>query len=286
MYGRSCFLYLIISTWVLLLCSCKESKPKKDTGDIKDQIVATYKSNKLFYSDIEPMISSFTSSEDSTNLVSGAIDRWTKEVIFLEEAKRVIDQNEILDLVEDYKNSLILDRFENKLITEKLDTLISDQELLKYYNSNKSEYKLDGPIIRMLFAKFSKPQKEQKMFEDLWSNPTNSNLLQLQKFCQNNAETSLLKPDKWQKWNDIQNNFPDRLISLNTLYKGMNRQFADFKYVYYTKVIDIVLPNQDPPLSFVKEQARESILHQRKINLINQFKIQFYENQLKQKNIK
>ena len=166
MYGRSCFLYLIISTWVLLLCSCKETEPKKDSRDIKDQIVATYKSNKLFYSDIEPMISSFTSSEDSTNLVSGAIDRWTKEVIFLEEAKRVIDQNEILDLVEDYKNSLILDRFENKLINEKLDTLISDQELLKYYNSNKSEYKLDGPIIRMLFAKFSKPQKEQKMFED------------------------------------------------------------------------------------------------------------------------
>jgi hypothetical protein len=74
--------------------------------------------------------------------------------------------NEEIDkLVEDYRNSLILDAFEENLFNQKIDSSISDQEYLDYYNQKKAEYKLESPILRMMFVKILKQNLDQKIFQ-------------------------------------------------------------------------------------------------------------------------
>jgi hypothetical protein len=68
-------------------------------------------------------------------------------------------------LVEDYRNSLILDAFEENLFNQKIDSSISDQEYLDYYNQKKAEYKLESPILRMMFVKILKQNLDQKIFQ-------------------------------------------------------------------------------------------------------------------------
>lgn len=107
----------------------------------------------------------------------------------------------------------------------------------------------------------------------LWEKPDGARLLQLQKFCQNNAEVSLLQMDKWNKWNDIKDIMPSKFVNLNTLQSGLNREFADFKYNYFLKIRELVKPNETPPLSFLKFRLQSpSCTIERKTDRTNQIK--------------
>lgn len=86
--------------------------------------------------------------------------------ILLDEAKSFVeDKSEIDKLVDDYKNSLYIHRYETKLIQEKLDSTIKDEELIKYYQSNKADYKLEDSYVRILFLKIPKKLKQIKILK-------------------------------------------------------------------------------------------------------------------------
>ncbi|HQX43609.1 MAG TPA: hypothetical protein PK209_03590 [Saprospiraceae bacterium] len=276
------FLYSIL----LFSFGCKNTKPEASQDISTEFLLAKYKNEKLVLADIEPLLPVFQSPEDSIQFISVMVDKWIRNKVYLEEAKMQIKSNEEIErLVDDYRSSLILDAYEENIFNQKIDSSISDQEYLNYYNQKKAEYKLESPILRMMYVKILKQNLDQKIFMPLWEKPDGARLLQLQKFCQNNAEVSLLQMDKWNKWNDIKDIMPSKFVNLNTLQSGLNREFADFKYNYFLKIRELVKPNETPPLSFFKIQATKSILHDRKEKLIEQTKSKLYERELKNKSI-
>ena len=72
----------------------------------------------------------------------------------------------------------------------------------------------------------------------------------------------------------------------NSLSNGLERTFADFKQSFFIKIIEVIKPNQDPPISYIKEKATRSILHQRKNQVLDNIKRQLYDKELNKKNIK
>lgn len=277
-------LFLYLCLFLSIGCKSKNSESTSEGSSVN--LLAKYKNEKLEFADIEPLLPVFQSSEDSVQFISVLVEKWIRNKVYLEEAKSNFKSNEEIDkLVEDYRNSLILDAFEENLFNQKIDSSISDQEYLDYYNQKKAEYKLESPILRMMFVKILKQNLDQKIFNPLWEKPDGARLLQLQKYCQNNAEVSMLQMDKWNKWNDIKEIMPSKFVNLNTLQSGLNREFADFKYNYFLKIRELVKPNETPPLSFFKIQATKSILHDRKEKIIEQAKSKLYERELKNKSI-
>ncbi|MEP7194993.1 MAG: peptidylprolyl isomerase [Saprospiraceae bacterium] len=267
----------------ILFLNCK----KKESSTEENKLLATEKSHKLYFSDAATM-SFYTpiDSKDSIRALYSIAENWCKEMVFLDEAKKEISTElEIESLVEKYRNSLYIDLFEKKIIKEKVDTVITDDEFLQYYNDKRAEYKLDGPIIKLLYVKIKKENLNEKIFKPLWENPSLEQLKLLQKYCADNAEDQILNGDKWYKWSDISSIFPSNLIDINKLSKGMQQSYHSKDLLYYIKVIDLVKPNQDPPFSFVKEQATKSILHTRKLNFLEEKKKKLYEICLKSNSI-
>ena len=104
-------------------------------------------------------------------------------------------------------------------------------------------------------------------------------------YCQNNADICYLNPQKWYKWDEIAQHLPSKFISENTIESGITRDFADFNHSYKVRFYEVVRPNQDPPLSFFKDQATQAIFHLRKIKLLERIKNELYESELKNKHI-
>ncbi|MBK9726784.1 MAG: hypothetical protein WAR77_01695 [Saprospiraceae bacterium] len=274
-----CYLFLGFS-----IIGCKQSENSIQEGE--DPVIIKYGGRTLYYSEVLENTISEIQSSDSAQIVTNYAEKWVKDQIMLNEAnKQIGNQKEIELLTETFRNELLLLKFEEKLIREKLDTLISDQELSEYYNSNKSRYKLESTIFRFIFVKVNKPISDSRNLENLWKNLNNSNLQMLNLYCQNNADICFLNPAKWYKWDEVKQHLPSKNLTENSIQAGISRDFADFNYAYKIKFFEVVHPNQDPPLSFFKDQATQAILHKRKIKLLDQFKSNLYETELKSKRI-
>jgi hypothetical protein len=264
---------------------CKDKNNIENIEDLyEDAIIAEFKEQKLKLSDISSMLPQFETAEDSIRFLTQYSEKWLKDLSFLEKAKsESISTPEIDELVEDYKNSLILTNYEEKLINSSIDSQVTEKELLNYYDQKKGEYKLEESIIRLMFVKISKVGFDGKVFDPLWSKSNINNHNELLKYCQNNAEFFLLQADKWYKWKEIADIIPSKFLSQSNLHTGMQREFADFKFHYFIKIKEVVRPNEKPPISYFSMQAEKSILHDRAKNLIEKEKKVQYEKMLNQK---
>lgn len=263
---------------------CSQKENKQDSG--QDTVIAKYGDQELRRSEIEDNSITELTTSDSLQVISNYTDKWLKEQILIKEAKSQLNHlKEIDELTEKFRNDLLLLKFEEKILKEKLDTVIPEKEMEEYYRSNKSRYKLESTIFRFVFLKLNKPVIDSRNLEFLWKNLNNANLQALNFYCQNHAEICFLNSQKWNKWDEIKQHIPSKILIEKNISAGSSMSFADFSHEYKIKFFEVVRPNQDPPLSFFKEQATQAILHKRKIVLIEQFKAQLYDRELKNKRI-
>ncbi len=282
MIDRPFLLINVIS--FLLFLSCKNNNAPVVQAD--DPLLVSYGDKHLKYSDVIAHVGVELNEQDSQMVIGNFIEAWVKDQVLIKEAKEQLkDQSEIEKLTEDFRNDLLLLKFEEQLIKNKLDTVISDQELIAYYQSNKSRYKLESTIFRFIFIKANKPVADPKSLETIWRTQNTSNLQMLNIYCQNNADICFLNPERWYKWEEIKQYIPSKFLSESNIHAGTSRDFADFNYAYKMKFFEVVRPNQDPPLSFLREQATQAILHQRKILLLDRIKAELYEKELREKRI-
>jgi len=52
-------------------------------------------------------------------------------------------------LVQDYKQSLLVNGYKERLIQQQLDTVISEDEIEEYYNSNSNNFRLNEELIKI-----------------------------------------------------------------------------------------------------------------------------------------
>ncbi|MBK6859779.1 MAG: hypothetical protein IPK91_09315 [Saprospiraceae bacterium] len=269
---------------ISLIGACKKSADPTD--DDANPVMIRYNDHELTRSELSEQAQQTFSPKDSIQLVNNFIEKWLKDQIMVKEArKQLTNQDEINQLTEKFRDELLQLKFEEKILREKLDTTISEQELLEYYRSNKAKYKLESTIFRFVLLKINKPVAESKTLENLWKNINQVNLQLLNLYCQNNADICYLNPQKWYKWDEVKQHLPSKFISENTIQSGITRDFADFNHSYRVRFYEVVRPNQEPPLSFFKDQATQAIFHQRKIKLLEKIKNELYESELKNKHI-
>ncbi len=273
--------------FIILICiislKCKNQKDESP----EDIVIARACGQELKFSEvIDLLYYNSDDPKDSIRALSVLAESWARDACFVKEAKDKLQKNTRIDeLVESYRNSLYMDEYEKLVSRERPDTTITDEELMRYYQERRAEYKLESPIVKLVYVKIKKSNVQEEIFEPLWNSESKEQLQLLHKYCADHAEEFILNGDKWQKWSDIKNIFPTKLIDINNLNKGLQQRWSDKTHYFYVKVFDLVKPNQDPPLSFVKEQATQSILHTRKVNILDDRKKKTYDKALQFKEI-
>lgn len=270
--------------FLLMVLGCKRDVPAGSVDS--EQLLAQYNDKKLLQKDLMEVLPGDLHGDDSSQFVNNYIDRWLRDQIVIQEATRELGSSgDINKMVEEYRNELLLLRFEEKILAAKLDTAISDSELVQYYNSNKANYKLESTIFRFVMVKALKPVNDAKKLEQLFGNINPANIQALTRYCENNAEICFLNPERWYKWEEVQPYIPSKYITEKNIQAGLKRDFADFSHAFKIKFFEVVSPDEFPPLSFVRDQARQAILYQRKLRLLEKYKADLYDTELKNKRI-
>ena len=117
----------------------------------KEVVVAECYGKYLYESDLVGIVPENTPIMDSIQRVSNFIDSWIKRQVLVHQAEINLNKEE-LDLkkqLEEYRNSLVIYAYESQLINQKLDTVISEDEIADYYEQNKEDFQLRSTMVRV-----------------------------------------------------------------------------------------------------------------------------------------
>lgn len=258
-----------------------EEAPQKE-----DRLLAKAYNKSLYLSELDGMIPEGTSSADSNLIISAYVNRWVREALILYEAERNIPNDLNIDkLVRDYRASLIRANYERIMVEELLDSTITQAELIDFYERNKEQYQLETPIVRCYFIKVPLPVPEGNDLRRWWNNPSEENYEKLVAYCNKYAVAHHLEDSTWHKVDYIAMLLPPGTITNDNI--SAKREFTqrDGEYQFYFKLFEVKNRKEIAPLSYIEDQARKVILHNRKIKLLEDEQEEIYERELRRKNV-
>ena len=159
---------------VLALLSCQ------DSNGSDDKVVATVYDRNLYQSDLQSVLYEGISVNDSLVRTKAFIENWIRRQLVIHHAESNIDKSE-LDFskqIEDYRNSLIIYKYETMLIEQKLDTVISDEEIAKYKEENLLA-EMNNEAIRSIILNMRKKELIDKMYNSLYGKAVKERVIKI-----------------------------------------------------------------------------------------------------------
>ena len=168
---------------IILLSSCDLFKLQEKESN-SSEIVAIVNTEKLFKKDLENVLPKNINKIDSLVLVKSYIQDWAIKRLLLQKAKNnssLNSVNQIEELVKDYKESLLINSYKEQLVKQKLDTVISDDELQEYYNLNKENFKLNEELVKVKYLHVDNNIKDKDQILSLFKSDDIFDLEELEK---------------------------------------------------------------------------------------------------------
>ena len=248
--------------------------------------VARVGDNVLYSQLVEKVIPREASTEDSLKIAENFIKNWMREQVVIEQAKFNLPEAE-LDFevqLDNYRNSLLIYKYESRLIQQKLDTFITAIDIEDYYKTNADNFILNEPAVRLFYMRLDSASHDQtKVLKQLTSGSPEG-LEELKVYCQNYALEYFLDDTEWIKYNTLYQKLPGGSINEEMLSR-INRPIVlnDKGISYYLLISDYTAAGQVAPLNLVSEEIRVRLLNQRKLELINKMRNDLFNEALNNK---
>ncbi|MEQ1744703.1 MAG: peptidylprolyl isomerase [Saprospiraceae bacterium] len=270
-------LFLLCFLWQ---CGSSDSPPKEG-----DRLLAKVYNKSLYLSELEGIVPEYSTPSDSVLMVTAFAQRWIRDQLLMYEAERNIPKDLNIDkLVRDYRASLVRFNFEEQIIAEKLDSTVSETELKNYYENNKDQFQLESTILKCQFLKLL-PNSPQYEFNKIWYGRTASDAAKLRNYAKQWAPLALLDTEKWYKLEEIAALLPKGTLSSDNVGSRREGTLSDGDFRYCYRVLETVKGKETAPFEYVKEQASKVILHKRKLELLERWKEDLYQQELRRQNV-
>lgn len=265
----------------LVSCQFGEKNVAKE-----EKLLAKVHNKALYLSELDEMIPEGISEKDSLEFIENYVNRWIREALLLDEAERNAPKDLNIDkLVRDYRASLLKYSYEQSLMEEMLDSTISQQELVDFYERNKEQYQLETSIMRCFLIKIPVSADLPSDFERWWDSDKAADREKLVEYCAQFAEAYLLNENDWYKVEEVASAMPTGTVTVDNV--SAKREFSqkDESYRYFFRVFEVKKRKEIAPLAYIQEQARKVILRSKKDSLMEKTIDAMYQRELRRNNI-
>ena len=271
---------------ILVINSCGK---KSDLQQSSSTVIAKVNNSELLLSDIENTLPKELTGADSIAFIKNITKKWANEEEFYQQALNYLtsDELDIEKALEDYKKELIAYKFQLKLINEKLDTLITPEQIQDYYDANQQNFLLKNNIVKVLYIKTPNNIPNLAKFKALcYASGNVKEANQLQTLCVQYANNYYMNDNTWLLFDDLKKEMAQlKEVPEYSVQKGKTFEFTDVTSFYFLKIIDVKSKNTLSPLNFEKNNIKNMLINQRKQQLVNTIKKDFFEKALSNKEI-
>ena len=277
--------FLSILFCIFTFASCDYIKLQEKHAPTSE-IIAIVNTDKLFKEDLKDFLPRNISREDSLILVKSFIQDWAVKKLLLDAAANNNTQESLKNinsLVQDYKESLLINNFKEALIKQQLDTIISDDEVEAYYLINNENFKLNEVLVKSRYLYFDASIINKKEIVKFFKSEEIEDAEELER-QQLSFKMYQLNDSIWTELDKILLKLP--FSKENLLKKSKFIQKQDSLGLYLVAIKDVLRRNDIAPLSYIKPTIKEMILHKRKIELIRNIEKIIVKDATKNNNFK
>ncbi len=260
------FMYLMLIPLALKMCA---------SGDVSDDRVRLAKvgTNVIYLDEAVQGMPQGLSVKDSTAYVQQFLKNRVKEYLLYDKAVKNIPQGQDIDeLVENYRRSLVIYAYQQQVLNEKMQNDITDTEIQVFYENNRDRFSAGHDLIKGIFIKIPKASPDLAKLKKLYKNDSNEAFSQIEKYCVQNGGQFEYFYDRWVIMDDILDqlsyNIGKNADFLRT-HSTLDVVVGEFEYLLY--VNDYVLAGSTAPLEYVKDEVRSIVVNTRKTKFIHRF---------------
>lgn len=173
--------------------------------------------------------------------------------------------SEINKLVNDYKQALLINGYKERLIKQRLDTVIGESEIESYYKENSKNFRLNEELVKARYIYFAQDLLDRKEVTKLFKTGEIEDLEELE-MRQLSFKAIMLNDSIWTSLENVM--LKTSFSREKLLKKTKFIQKEDSLGVYLVAVNDVLQRNDIAPISYIKPTIKQMILHQRKLQLI------------------
>jgi hypothetical protein len=276
---------LIIIFALILLAGCRNKT--NTAGRIP---VAEVGNVRLYYDEIPQLIQHGVNEADSVAIVQNYINKWAKRRLLLKKAeenltpelKSVIEQQ-----IEETRTNLVIYQYQQQMILEKMDTVLSETELENYFKTNEKSFILNSDIVKALFIKLPVETPDLNKIRTLARSSNQNDLQQLETYCYQFAEKFDDFNEDWVPMDRLSVELQQDIENKETFLKN-NKFFetSDSLSVYLISIRDYRLRSDTAPYEYVKNDIKRIIWNTRRIEFIQSLENGIYNEALKKNSFK
>ncbi|MCF6358882.1 MAG: peptidyl-prolyl cis-trans isomerase [Draconibacterium sp.] len=248
-------------------------------------IVAKVGEELLFASDLSTIIPTGIGAKDSSMMAADYIEKWVKQELLIQKANDNLTpaQKNVTRELREYRNSLIIYKYKNELIKQRMDTMVTEDQIMDFYNSNLENFNLNKNIVKAIFIKIPNEVANPSLLKSLTANTSEEGISELKEYCLQYAKGFDIFMDNWVDFETVKNNIPQE-IEDDTRFLARNNtiELNDSNYYYLVKIQDYKLKNNLAPVEFVENNIKKLILNKRKIRFLKEVENNIYKEGIRQ----
>ena len=233
--------------------SCKTVTHLQETATelFRGEVVAKVGDYRLHRSQLESYIPAGVSAEDSAALARQYILTWAEDLLLMDMAEAQLSKQEkdVSAELEEYRKSLIKYRYEQLYIQQRLDTLVTDEEVARYYEENMDKFRLERPIVKSRYMIIPADARSLKLLKTKMSSEDDMEVM----------ETDSLAASVAIKYVDSSDTWMDALVLARESGVDYRSMLAGFKVPFFSKDPFVEIPDESGNLHviYVVEQVNE-----------------------------
>jgi hypothetical protein len=272
---------LVGAVFFIYACSFEEEDNRRVAAQIHDQ--------KLYLQDVMDNTPGGLSLDDSSAFADAYINSWIKERLVLLKAKEILPDSmlNIEEQIEAYRRSLIVFQYERAYINSNLDTNVSEQEIIRYYNTHKDDFILNDYIIKVLYIKLYKSDNRIDKVAKHYKLQNDGDFEKLENILAGNAENFYYDPENWLFFDDLLKEVPLQDFNRQSFIQNKRKvSFEEGEFIYFLNILDFKLKDAYSPLSLEREKIRNIILNNRSNELRVKLREDLFNDAQKENSIK
>lgn len=267
--------------FLLALASCSLFTDDEPVAKVGDRV--------LTMKELSGYIPNYLEAKDSALWADDYVKKWVqRELLLLKaEEKLSVQAKDVSKELEEYKNSLLIYRYKNVLVKEKLDTTVSEKSIQEYFDDHRESFILNRNIVKAIYIKIPVQVSNPDNIKDLCLSENKEKQEKLTSYCLSYAKAFDRFNDQWVAADLVLKNLPDEIKDQNQfLERNRYLESTDMNYYYIVCVRDYRLSGQVSPVEYVQNDIRNLILSKQKMEFLKQIEKDTYQEGLDKNKVK
>jgi len=274
----TCYIIILIS----VLTGCKLFNEKGEP-------VAKVGNKTLTMKELSKSVPNYLDATDSALWADDYIKKWVQRELLLLKAEEALssEMKNVTQELDEYRNSLIVYRYKNEVIKQKIDTIVKDSKIQQYFNEHRESFILNKNIVKAIYIKVPVELSSPENLKELCASNIPDKIAKLNEFCLSYAKAYDRFNDQWVSADLVLKNTPEQIADQSSfLQKNRFIESSDRIYYYIVYIRDYRLAGDISPIEYVQSDIRNLILSKQKIDFLKQIEKDIYKEGIENKKVK